>query len=623
MPTPRFAAPEVEVEARADGVRVLRSPGPLGAYPEHLGVSLRRWAEATPDRTFLAERAPEAEGWVELSWAVTLERAEALGEGLLSRGAGPNRPLVVLSGNSIDHALLMFGSHLAGIPIAPISPAYSLLSTDHGKLCDIVSRLRPGIVFVDRAAPFAPALADLDRRGALTEVTLVVGDSEIDSIAALNTREDVPLHALPEPPGERLRSAEAEVGLDTVAKILFTSGSTDIPKGVLNTHRMLCSNQQMIAQVWPFLRDAPPVLVDWLPWNHTFGANHNVNLVLTHGGTLYIDAGKPAPGLVETTVDNLRDISPTLYFNVPAGFAQLLPHLEADAALRDHFFGRLQLIFYAGAALPQDLWNRLEALSKASLGETVTMVSAWGSTETSPASTTVHFPIDRAGVIGLPLPGVEIKMVPAGSKQELRVRGPHVFPGYLDDDAKTRDAFDDEGFYRIGDAGKLADPDDPSKGVVFDGRVAEDFKLLSGTWVNAGRLRVEALAAAEPVLQDAVITGHDRDAVGLLAWLNIAACRALLRRTGISIDESVPAEDLARTPTVREHLCAGLTRHNADAGGSSRRIARVLLLVEPPSIDAGEITDKGYINQREVLDRRADDVERLYADPAHDVLRID
>jgi feruloyl-CoA synthase len=384
-----------------------------------------------------------------------------------------------------------------------------------------------------------------------------------------------------------------------------------MPKGVINTQRMLCANQQMLEQCWPFVRRTPPVLVDWLPWNHTFGGNHNFNLVLKQGGTLWIDAGKPAPGLIEQTLANLREISPTIYFNVPAGYAQLVPQLEADRELRDHFFENLQVIFYAAAALPEDLWNRLADLSVQARGERVVMASGWGSTETSPLSTSVHFPIERAASIGLPPPGVEIKMVPLGPKTELRVRGPHVTPGYLERDDLTAAAFDEDGFYRIGDAGRLADPEDPAQGLMFDGRVAEDFKLSSGTWVRTGALRVKALAAASPVLQDALVTGHDRDYVGLLAWPNLQACATLC---GDPETEGDPAR-LLRSGGVIERIRRGLAQYNAENPGSSTRICRVILMPEPPSIDANEITDKGYVNQGAALERRAGLVKHLYQNP--------
>lgn len=604
-----FAPAEVTVENLPEGGKILRSPQPLLPYEAHLGQMLRRQAEERPDQTFLAERS--GEGWRRLSWGEGLQAAEAVGQSLAERGLGPERPVMILSGNSVDHALLMLGAHLAGVPVAPVSPAYSLMSQDFGKLLQVAEQVRPAMVFVETPRPFAGALEHLDLHGVEVVASrgMEDGSGEVTSLASLRSAE----------PGETLRRAEGKVGPESTAKILFTSGSTGMPKGVVNTHRMLCSNQQMIAQLWPFLAEESPVLVDWLPWNHTFGANHNFNMVLKQGGTLYIDGGKPRPDLVGETVRNLREISPTLYFNVPAGFAQLLPHLESDEDLCRNFFRRLRLIFYAGAALPQDLWERLETLAIRTLGKRVPMTSAWGSTETSPLATSVHFPIERAGVIGLPAPGVEIKFLPAGGKMELRVRGPHVTPGYLHDPELTAAAFDGEGFYKIGDAGRLADPEHPERGLVFDGRVAENFKLQSGTWVHVGELRVAALAAAAPALADAVITGHDRSFIGLLAWPNLVACRRLC---GLA-DDTGTVEEVLQRPEVVECVREGLKNYNTTQKGSSTRIARVLLMVEPPNLDGGEITDKGYINQRAALERRAPLVERLYAEePSQEVIQL-
>jgi feruloyl-CoA synthase len=408
--------------------------------------------------------------------------------------------------------------------------------------------------------------------------------------------------------GPAVDRAAAAIRADTIAKILFTSGSTGLPKGVINTHGMLTANQQQIFQLWPFLAEQPLVLVDWLPWNHTFGGNHNFNLVLRHAGTLYIDGGRPMPGLVEQTVRNLTEVSPTISFNVPAGYAALLPYLERDEAFARSFFAKLRLIFYAGAALPQDLWDRLEAASARVTGERIPMTSSWGMTETAPMATMAHFHIDQAGPVGVPAPGVELKLVPTGTKLEVRVRGPNVTPGYWKRPDLIRAAFDQDGFYIPGDAVRFSDPADPAQGLVFDGRLAEDFKLTTGTWVHVGALRVGVLAAASPVLQDAVVAGENRDFIGLLAWPNGAGCQKL-------IGDGAPASaaDLARHPRVRAHLAAALARWNEAHGGASQHIARVLILADPPSIDANEITDKGYINQRLALERRKSDVERLFA----------
>jgi feruloyl-CoA synthase len=591
-----FAPPAVDLQTLDDGSMVLRSPLPLGDHPPKLGLLLEHWAQAEPERTFLAERAGET--WREVGYREALDAVRALAQALLERGLGPQRPLVILSDNGVDNGLLQLAAMHAGIPAVPVSPAYSLMSQDHAKLRHIFELVTPGLVFAADGARFATAIdaVGLDGR------ELVVSGNPPEGLAATPIAE-----LLATAPGPEVDSAFAAVGPDTVAKILFTSGSTGMPKGVINTQRMLCSNQQAIAQLWPFLAARPPVVVDWLPWNHTFGGNHNFNMVLRHGGTLYVDGGKPMPGLIETTVANLKQVSPTLYFNVPRGFDVLLPYLEQDAELRDRFFSQLDLIFYAGAALPQSLWERLEALSIEARGVRVPMVSAWGSTETAPMVTTVHFPLERAGVIGLPAPGCAVKMVPNGEKLELRITGPNITPGYWRRPDLTAQAFDADGWYCIGDAGRLEDPEHPEHGIVFDGRVAEDFKLLSGTWVHAGVLRVTAIAAGAPVIQDAVVTGHDRESVGLLAFPNLAGCKTLCPEAG----DDVAA--LLRCPAVHDRLREGFAAYNAEHGASSRRIGRLLLMAEPPNIDANEITDKGYINQGAVLARRAALVERLYA----------
>jgi feruloyl-CoA synthase len=379
---------------------------------------------------------------------------------------------------------------------------------------------------------------------------------------------------------------------------------------------MLCANQKSVALVWPFIEQAPPVLVDWLPWNHTFGGNHNFNLILRNGGTMYIDAGKPLPGLIEQSVANLREISPTVYFNVPVGYSMLLPLLEKDQLLRESFFRNLKLIFYAAAALSQDLWQRLEQVSLLARGEKVPMTSSWGSTETAPLATAAHFPLRQAGNIGIPVPGVSLKMLPSGDKMELRVKGSNVTPGYYRQPELTKQMFDEQGYYRIGDAGRLVDANDPAKGILFDGRLAEDFKLSSGSWVAVGALRIAVIAAASPVMQDAVVTGANRDWIGLLAWPNLAACRNLAGAT-----DQLPLQELVVDEAVTAQLVAGLQAYNANQRGSSTRVHRVILMSEPPQIDANEVTDKGYINQRAVLERRATLVERLYAKtPGEEVL---
>jgi feruloyl-CoA synthase len=604
-----FARPQAERIDLEGGAFLLRSPVPLEPFAPSVVHLLRHWAATSPKRGFLAEREPGG-AWRRVSYGEAALQAESIAQALLDRGGSAERPVLILSGNSIDHALVTLGSYVAGVPAVPVSVAYSLMSQDHAKLRHIFDEVRPAVVYAAHGKTFEKALRALDLGG----VEVVIGAEPPDGIDATPFSELTATR-----PGADMERAFAGVGPDTVAKILYTSGSTGLPKGVINTHQMMTSNQMMMEQVWPFLKRQSLVLLDWLPWNHTFGANHNFNMIVAQGGTLYIDGGKPAPGLIEESVKNLREISPTIYFNVPAGFGMILPFLEKDETLARRFFSELKLIFYAGAALSQDLWDRLEALSIKTIGRRVPMVSSWGSTETAPAATAGHLLIERAGVIGLPPPGVELKFVPSGAKLEIRVKGPNVFPGYWRRPDLTSAAFDEEGFYRIGDAGKLADPADPSKGVVFDGRVAEDFKLSTGTWVHAGGLRVAALAAAAPALQDAVVTGQDRNFVGLLAWPNLNGLKEICPEAA----DDDPAK-LVRDEAVRDHIRKGIAAHNATQSGSSAKIKRVMLLTEPPSIDANEITDKGYINQRAVLERRSALVERLYeAAPGDDVILVD
>jgi len=604
--TLRFAEPRVDVEIRPDGTTILRSPHPLHAYPTHMGYYLRRWAAEAPERHFLAERDGE-DRWRTLTYREVLARVESLGQALLDEGLSIERPLMVLSENSIDVATLTLAGLYVGVPVVPVSPAYSLLSQDLLKIRAIHDQISPGLIYAREGDRYARAIAAIRRPGS----TVVVGDGDVPS----SIRFDELLRANPT---RAVSQAFDRINPDQIAKILFTSGSTGEPKGVITTHRMLCSNQQSIAQCWPFLEDAPPIILDWLPWSHAFGANHNFNLTLRNGGTFFIDDGKPLPGLIEKTVRNLREVSPTLYFNAPRGFDMLLPFLEKDEQLRNSFFRRLDFIFYASAALPQNLWDRLENMSIAARGERVRMVSSWGATETTCTATSVYFDIERAGVIGIPAPGVEVMLKPSLSKLELRVRGPIVTPGYWKRPDLTQAAFDDEGFYKVGDAGRLEDPSDPSRGIVFDGRVAEDFKLLSGTWVHCGQVRLGAIAACTPAIQDAVVTGHDRASVGLLVFLNQAACR------DIAGDQTLSLEQLAANDRVRAHIAHGLAANNQAHETSSMRIERFALMPDLPSIDRGEITDKGYINQRAVTEARAACIERLYAPlPAPDIVTVD
>ena len=587
--TLKFAPARVDVEELPGGGFILRSPMSLNPYADHICTWLIDRANADPQRTFLAERRNGGD-WQRVSYGETLASVRSIAQSLLDRNVTADRPVMLLSENSIAHALLQLAAIYIGIPSVPVSPAYSLMSQDFGKLKYVFDLVAPSVVFAENSDVFANALAALDLDG-----INVINSADLETMALTETTDNVD-------------AALVRIGPDTVARILFTSGSTGVPKGVINTHRMLCSNQQALTQVWPFIERRPPVLVDWMPWNHTFGGNHNLCMILKNGGTLYIDGGKPAPGLIDTTIRNLREVAPTLYLNVPRGYQMLVPYLEQDAEFRNHFFSNLDLIFYAAAALPQDLWERIEQLSLAALGYKVPMMSAWGLTESAPLAVGTHFPIDRAGVIGLPVPGTELKMLPNAGKLELRLRGPNIMPGYYKREDLTSEVFDDDGFFITGDAGRFADEGDPSKGVIFDGRVAEDFKLLTGSWVSTGAVRTAAVSACPEVIQDAIVTGHDRDEIGLLIVPNIAGICELC-----GMDPDSDPSGLAGHETMIARLQASLESYNSANPASSRCIRRVLILTEPLNIDAGEITDKGYVNQRAVLENRHLLVEQLYS----------
>lgn len=609
-PRKLFAEPRVELERRADGSLLLRCPTPLGGYARCIGERLAQWSRAASDRPFLLER-DEVGNWQGVNYRQTLDRVERLGAGLLRHGLSADRPLMVLSDNSVAHGLLMLAAMHVGVPSVSVSPAYSLMSQDHVKLKRIVALVEPGLIFAAETSRYARAFA------AAREVSDATFVTSAPSVAAGKLIGLSELEAQPDP--DAVADAHRAVGPDTIAKLLFTSGSTDEPKGVITTQRMLCSNQQARAQLWPCLRKSPPILVDWLPWSHTFGGSFNFNCVLWHGGTLHIDNGRPAPGLFEHTIANLRDVPPTIYLNVPRGYDMLVSALRGDIELCRRFFSRLQAIFYAAAALPQNLWEALQELAVRTVGEPVPLVSAWGATETAPLATDCHFQAERSGVIGLPIPGCELKLVPNSSKLEVRVRGPNVTPGYWKRSDLTASHLDEEGFYKTGDAVQLVDEQRPELGLLFDGRLSEDFKLDSGTWVNVGMLRVRAIAALAPFAQDIVVTGHDRSEIGFLIFPNLPACRELCPE----LSATAAAAQMVRDARVRTQVSAGLARLRAEGRGSSMFATRALILSDPPSIDSGEITDKGYINQRAVLSRRAELVKALYAAvPKQDVISI-
>ena len=595
------AAADTAVRRASDGVYYLQSRHALGPYPGRITERLEHWAARAGDRAFLAQR-DAAGGWRTLAYAEALAAVRRIAAALLERRLAAERPVVILSGNGIEHALLALAAMHCGVPYAPLATAYSLQARDHAALRRIVAELNPGLVFAAEGRDFERAIA-----------AALPADAElVTSVSAPDAVRATPFAALAAAEvTAAVDEAAARVGPDTVAKILYTSGSTGRPKGVVNTQRMLSSNQAMLASVFPFLAEEPPVLCDWLPWNHTAGGNHNFGIVLHHGGTLYIDEGRPLPGLFDTTVRNLRDVSATAHFTVPRTYELLLPHLRADAALRQRFFAKLRLLFYAAAGLTQQVFDELQAMAVESCGEELLWVTGMGATETAPFALSTGRAGAWAGFLGFPVPGLELKLAPVGEKLEARVRGPNVTPGYWRDEALSRAAFDAEGFYRLGDAVRFVDPDDPARGLLFDGRLAEDFKLSTGTWVHVGALRARILARAEGWLLDVVIAGHDRPFVSALLFPNLSACRRL--------SSELAAETKARTllddPRVLSRFREILQAVARESTGSTTFVARAVLLDSPPSIDAGELTDKGSVSQKAVLESRPAQVEELYAEP--------
>ncbi|MFY3382711.1 feruloyl-CoA synthase [Paracidovorax sp. MALMAid1276] len=579
-----IAPPRTVLTRFDDGSFTLRSPTALRPYARCIGDWLERWARETPDTLALAERDAQGEHWRGLSYGELRAQVGAVAQSLLDLRLPAGQPIAIVSDNAVDHAVLMLAAMHVGITPCSLSSAYAR-SSDPGRLHSMLAALQPSLVYASDAAVYARALAGVD------------GVVKVFSRHADTCPGSLPFAQLQ----AGRETADVQRAFDALlpgdhAKYLLTSGSTGRPKVVINTHRMLCANQQMMAQTWRFLEHEKPVLVDWLPWSHTFGGNHNLNMVLCHGGTLYIDEGRPMPGLVEKTVRNLRDVKPTMLFNVPRGFDMLLPLLEADDALAAEVLSRVRLAFYAAAALAPSTWQRLQAVAqRVRPAQPLWLTTSWGATETAPAVTTAHWGLEGAGCIGAPLPGLELKLVPSGSKLEMRVKGVSVFSGYRNAPRETASAFDEEGFYRIGDAAYLVDAERPERGVVFNGRVAEDFKLSSGSWVSVGTLRVELVSQLAPLVQDIVLTGHDRDEVGMLVFPSPAGARELV--------------------ALREKLKSVMAERRRAGAGSSQSPTRALVLGQPPDADAGEITDKGYINQAAVLARRAGDVAALYATP--------
>ncbi len=597
------------MQRRPDGAFIIRPDEPLEEYPRVLTERLVYWASVAPDRPLAAKRHANV-GWRYLTYAEAVRKVRSLGQALLDRGLSAHRPVAILSENDLEHLLLMLAGQHVGIPTASIAPPYSLISKDFAKLRHVMKILDPGLIFVSRGDQYRRALdAAVD-----CETEVVFADGPLSDRRAISFDD---LAAAK--PTAAVEAAHAAIQPDDVAKFIFSSGSTGLPKAVINTHRMICSNQQMIRQGFRFLEDEPPVLLDWMPWNHTAGGNHNTGLPLYNGGTLYIDDGRPTAAGIVATVENLREIAPTLYFNMPRGYEELLAYFRRDTQLRDNFFSRLKFMFYAGAGLSQAVWDAYRAMMIECRGERVLIATGLGATETSPMALQCTWDTDHAGSIGIPMPGVEAKLAPVGSKLEVRVKGPNVTPGYWKDPQLTARAFDEEGYYRFGDAARFVDPDDINQGLFFDGRLAEDFKLSSATFVNIGPLRARILTWFSPYLTDVAIAGPDRPDLGILVFPNLEACRAL------ALDASATATraEVFRQPAVKRKFSELLESFAQQATGNSNRVVRAMLMDEPPSLDAGEITDKGSLNQRSILERRAALVEEMYShNSSARVLRI-
>ena len=597
----RLGPADVTVDRRPDGTTYVRQRRELGPYARKLTERLEHWAGVAPDRTYMARR-DEAGEWRRLSYADALEKARRIAAALIKRGLSAERPLAILSGADLEHAVLALGAMYAGVTHSPISPAYSLVSTDFGKLRHVLSKLTPGMVFVDDGEKFARALA----AAVPDDVEVVVARNPL-SFRPTTLLETL----LDEEAGPEVDAAHARVGPDTIAKILFTSGSTGNPKGVITTQRMLCANQEQIKDHFRYFGDTPPVLLDWSPWHHVAGGSHDVGICLYNGGTFYIDDGAPTPAGIGATIRNLREVSPTWFYNIPRGYDAMLPSLREDAGLRRNFFKELRVLYYAAAAMPKHVWDELDAMAAETCGEPIVMLTGLGSTETAPFALCGNIGMTGPGVVGLPAAGLTVKLTPADGKLEARLKGPNVTPGYWREPELTAQAYDDEGFYKLGDALKFVDPAEPSKGFIFDGRVAEDFKLTTGTWVSVGPLRLKLIEQFAPYMRDVVITMEGADFLGALVIPDVEACRVLAP----DLPPRASAAEVLAAKGVREAFAHRLATHRAAATGSSNRIERLILMDEPPSIDAGEITDKGSINQRAVLTCRSNLAAELYEEP--------
>ena len=605
----KFGVTRVHLRDGVPGTHYLTAEQPLQPFAQRMTDRLQHWAQTTPERTFMARRIKQADGtlgdWKHISYGQAWDTAKCIAQGLINRGLNAERPIVILSENSLEHALLALGAMVAGVPYVPASPPYSLVSVDYDKLKHVLRTVTPGLVFASDAR-YAKAISATVTDD--MEVVMVEGD-----VAGRNVTAFESLCATPATPA--VDAAMAATGPDTIVKFLFTSGSTKLPKAVINTQRLWCANQQQMAQSMPVLADKELVLVDWLPWNHTFGGNHNVGMVIYHGGTLYIDDGKPTPALIHETLRNLREIAPTVYFNVPTGFEAIANAMKTDDALRKTLLSRVQMFFYAGAALAQPIWDSLYESQEREIGERIVMGTGLGMTESGPFGIFVTNPFVQAGDLGVPTPGLELKLVDMQGKTEVRYRGPNITPGYWRNAEETTGAFDEEGFFKTGDAVKWIDESNVHLGLKFDGRIAEDFKLATGTFVSVGPLRGKIIAAGAPFIQDAVLTGINMKEVGAMIFPT-PAVRAL---SGLGPD--VPMADILASAPVLAQFQAIVNELAKSGTGSANRIARLCLLSEPPTIDKGEITDKGSINQRSVLTHRADTVAALHGDTLHYIVK--
>ena len=605
-----FGVTRVDLRDGAPGVHYLKAEQALGDYPARMTERLQHWAETAPERVFIARRKKLADGstgeWIEISYAQAWASARNIAQALINRGLSAERPVAILSENDLEHALLSLGCLIAGVPFVPTSPPYSLISQDYDKLRHVLKTVTPGLVFASDASRYGKAISATV--GIETEIILTHGNmGERASTSFQTLLETVPTPAVD--------AAMAATGPDTITKFLFTSGSTKMPKAVINTQRMWCANQQQMTQSMPVLTQQPLVLVDWLPWNHTFGGNHNFGMVVYNGGTLYIDDGKPTPALMAETLRNLREIAPTVYFNVPTGFEAIAIAMKTDTALRSKLLSRVRMFFYAGASLAQPIWDGLYEAAEKEVGERIVMTTGLGMTESGPFAIFVTNPNVKAGDLGVPTPGMELKLVDMGGKTEVRYRGPNITQGYWRAPGETAAHFDEEGFFCSGDAVKWIDETDIHQGLRFDGRIAEDFKLATGTFVSVGPLRAKIIAAGAPYIQDVVLTGIDLKEVGAMVFPT-QAVRALS-----GLDSTVPMADVLASPAVHAQFQKIINELALSATGSASRIARMCLLADPPTIDRSEVTDKGSINQRAVLTHRAETVDALHADKLHSILK--